>query len=128
MSERQILDQYHRIAVVGMSPKPERASHYVSVYMADHGYDITPVNPGHSEILGRKCYKSLKDVPQPIEIVNIFRDPSAVPGIVEEAIECGAKAIWMQLGIEHAEAARQAREAGLAVVMNRCIMVEHRRK
>jgi predicted CoA-binding protein len=127
MSERQILEQYHRIAVVGMSPKPERASHYVSVYMANHGYDITPVNPGHAEILGRKCYKSLKDVPQPIEIVNIFRDPSAIPAIVEDAIECGAKAIWMQLGIEHEGAAKRAREAGLVVVMDRCIMVEHRR-
>jgi predicted CoA-binding protein len=123
----QILERYHRIAVVGLSPKPERPSNFVSVYMADQGYEIFPVNPGHIEILGRKCYPSLRGVPPPIEIVDIFRDPKAVPAIVDEAIECGAKVIWMQVGIEHKDAARKAEQAGLQVVMDRCIKVEHAR-
>jgi len=123
----QILQQYRRIAVVGLSGNPYRPSHFVAVYMAQHGYEITPVNPRETEVLGRKSYPSLKDVPQPLEIVDIFRDPSAIPGIVEEAIECGAKVIWMQLGLIHEAAARRARDAGLAVVMDRCIKIEHAR-
>jgi uncharacterized protein len=122
---RKILQQYRRIAVVGLSGNPDRPSHFVSVYMVQHGYDITPVNPKETEILGRKSYLSLKEVPQPLEIVDIFRDPAAVPGIVEEAIECGAKVIWMQLGVIHEAAARRARDAGLMVVMNRCIKIDH---
>jgi uncharacterized protein len=127
MGEIEIVQQYRRIAVVGLSANPYRPSHFVSVYMAQHGYEITPVNPGQTEILGRKCYRSLKDVPQPLEIVNIFRDPSAVPAIVEEAIECAAKVIWMQLGVVHEAAAQRAREAGLIVVMDKCIKIEHAR-
>src|SRR5271165_6130414 len=86
----QILRQYRRIAIVGLSPTPYRPSHFVAEYLAQHGYEITPVNPKESQILGRKCYAALKDVPQPLEIVDIFRDPSAIPAIVAEAIECGA--------------------------------------
>jgi uncharacterized protein len=127
MGEIEIIQQYRRIAVVGLSANPYRPSHYVAEYMAQHGYEITPVNPGQTEILGRKCYRSLKDVPQPLEIVNIFRDPSAVPAIVEEAIECGAKVIWMQLGVIHEAAAQRARDAGLIVIMNKCIKIEHAR-
>jgi uncharacterized protein len=123
----QILRDYRRIAVVGLSANPYRPSHFVAVYMAQHGYDITPVNPNESEILGRKCYPSLAHVPRPIEIVDIFRDPAAIPGIVEEAIQCGAKVIWMQLGLIHEAAARRARDAGLLVVMDRCIKIEHAR-
>ena len=123
----QVLQQYRRIAIVGLSPNPYRPSHFVAVYLAQHGYDITPVNPGQKEILGRKCYPSLKEVPGPLEIVDIFRDPSAIPGIVEEAIECGAKVIWMQLGLIHEAAAKRAREAGLQVVMDRCIKIEDAR-
>lgn len=123
----QILQQYRRIAIVGVSSNPHRPIHFVAVYLAQHGYDITPVNPKETEILGRKCYASLRDVPPPLEIVDIFRDPSAIPGIVEEAIACGAKVIWMQLGLIHEAAARRAREAGLAVVMDRCIKMEHAR-
>jgi predicted CoA-binding protein len=123
----QILQQYRRIAIVGLSGNPHRPSHFVAVYMAQHGYEITPVNPKEKEILGRTCYPSLKDVPQPLEIVDIFRDPSAIPGIVEEAIACGAKVIWMQLGLIHEPAALRAREAGLKVVMDRCIKIEHAR-
>lgn len=121
----KILRQYKRIAVVGLSPNPARPSNGVSRYMQRAGYEITPVNPNVPEVLGHKSYPSLKDVPGPIEIVDIFRDPSAIPAIVDEAIEAGAKVIWMQLGLEHEPAARKAREAGLQVVMNRCIMVEH---
>jgi uncharacterized protein len=113
------------IAVVGLSPKPERPSHGVSAYMKDQGYQIIPVNPGHAEILGEKAYKSLLDVPGPIDIVNIFRDPSAVPEIVDQAIQKKAKSVWMQEGIVHNEAAEKARKAGLIVVMNKCIYKEH---
>ena len=123
----EILQQYRRIAIVGLSPRPYRPSHAVAVYLAQHGYDITPVNPKESEILGRKCYPSLKEVPQPLEIVDIFRDPAAIPAIVAEAIEYGAKVIWMQLGLIDEAAARRARDAGLLVVMDRCIKIEHAR-
>jgi predicted CoA-binding protein len=115
------------IAVVGLSPKPERPSHGVSAYMQAQGYKIIPVNPGHSEILGEKCYRSLEDVPNSVDIVDIFRDPSAVPEIVDQAIARKAKAVWMQEGIVHNEAAEKARKAGLLVVMNRCIYKEHAR-
>lgn len=118
--------RYKRIAVVGMSANPHRPSHYVAEYLLQHGYDVTPVNPNGTEVLGRKCYPSLRDVPGPLEIVDIFRNPAAVPEIVEQAIERGAKAVWMQLGVIHEEAARHAHEAGLSVVMDRCIMVDHR--
>jgi predicted CoA-binding protein len=118
--------RFKRIAVVGMSANPHRPSHYVAEYLLQHGYDITPVNPNETEVLGRKCYPSLLDVPEPLEIVDIFRNAAAVPPIVEQAVERGAKAIWMQLGVIHEEAARHAHEAGLAVVMDRCIMVDHR--
>ena len=123
----EILQQYHRVAIVGLSANPHRPSHFVAVYLAQHGYEITPVNPRETEILGRKCYPSLKDVPQPLEIVDIFREPAAIPAVVEEAIACGAKVIWMQLGLIHEAAARRARDAGLKVVMDRCIKMEHAR-
>jgi predicted CoA-binding protein len=120
-----ILRSAKRIAVVGLSPKPERPSHSVSAYMKDQGYTIIPVNPGHPEILGEKAYKSLLDVPEPIDIVNIFRDPAAVPEIVDQAIQKKAKAVWMQEGIIHNAAAAKARAAGLQVVMNKCLYKEH---
>ena len=120
-----ILRQAKTIAVVGLSPKPERPSHGVSAYMQAHGYRIIPVNPGHPEILGENSYKSLLDVPVPIDIVDIFREPSAVPEIVDQAIQKGAKVIWMQEGIVHNAAAEKARAAGLQVVMNKCIYKEH---
>lgn len=122
-----ILRDYRRVAVVGLSANPLRPSHFVAVYLLQYGYDVTPVNPREKEILGRTCYPNLKAVPGPLEIVNIFRDPSAVPAIVEEAIECQAKVIWMQLGVVHEAAAQRARDAGLVVVMDRCIKIEHAR-
>jgi predicted CoA-binding protein len=123
----RILQQYRRVAVVGLSPNPYRPSHFVAVYLTQHGYEITPVNPKEKEILGRKCYPSLREAPQPLEIVDIFRERDAIPAVVEEAIDCGAKVIWMQLGLIHEAAAQRAREAGLEVVMDRCIKIEHAR-
>ena len=114
------------IAVVGLSPKPDRPSHGVSAYMQAQGYRIIPVNPAHERILGEKVYKSLLDVPDAVDIVDIFRDPQAVPEIVDQAIQKKAKAIWMQEGIVHNAAAAKARAAGLVVVMNKCIYKEHR--
>jgi uncharacterized protein len=123
----RILETYKRIAMVGLSSNPFRPSHFAAIYMIAHGYDVTPVNPRETEVLGRTCYASLRDVPGPIEIVDIFREPAAVPDIVEEAIERGVKVIWMQLGVIHEAAARRAREAGLEVVMDRCVKIEHAR-
>jgi len=124
----EILRSSKIIAVVGLSPKPERPSHGVSSYMKDQGYTIIPVNPGQKEILGETCYASLSEVPGPVDIVNIFRDPAAVPEIVDQAIAKKAKVIWMQEGIVHNEAAEKARAAGLKVVMNKCLYKEHVRQ
>ena len=121
----QILRTSKTIAVVGLSPKPDRPSHSVSRYMMDQGYQIIPVNPGQSEIFGLPCYKSVLEVPGPIDIVNIFREPAAVPEIVDQAIAKKAKTIWMQEGIVHNAAADKARAAGLRVVMNKCLYKEH---
>jgi predicted CoA-binding protein len=123
-----ILKNSKTVAVIGLSPKPDRPSHEIAQYLLAHGYRVIGVNPGHPEILGQKVYKTLADVPEPVDIVDIFRDPSAVPGIVDEAIAKGAKTVWMQLGIVHNDAAERARAAGLNVVMNKCILVEHARR
>ena len=120
-----ILKSYHTIAVVGLSPEPDRASHQVAAYLQSHGYRIIPVNPQCREVLGETCYASLKDIPEPVEVVDIFRKAEAIPGIVEEAVAVGARVIWMQLGLESSEAAAKARSAGLKVVMNRCMKIEH---
>lgn len=122
---RELLRRAHTIAVVGLSTDPAKASYGVSRYMKERGYRIIPVNPGAQEILGEKAYPNLTAIPDPVDIVDIFRPPPAVPPIVEEAIRIGAKAVWMQEGISHAEAAQQAEAAGLAVVQDRCIMKEH---
>ena len=127
IDQLRMIRQYRRVAMVGLSANPFRPSHFVAIYLASHGYDVTPVNPREKEILGRPCYPSLLQVPGPLEIVDIFRDPSAVPGIVEEAIQVGAKVIWMQLGVVHEAAAERARSAGLEVVMDRCMKIEHAR-
>jgi len=115
------------IAIVGLSPKPERPSFSVSSYMKDQGYTIIPVNPGQKEILGEKAYASLKEIPGPVDMVTIFREPAAVPEIVDQAIAIGAKIIWMQEGIVHNASAEKARAAGLKVVMNKCLFKEHSR-
>lgn len=122
---KAILKQYKTIAVVGLSPKPERDSHKVAEYLKGHGYRIVPVNPGQKEILGATSYPNLKAIPFPVDVVDIFRKPEAIPPIVDDAIEMGAKVVWMQLGIANNQAAKKAREAGLQVVMSKCIKVEH---
>jgi uncharacterized protein len=123
----RILQSYRRIAMVGLSANPMRPSHFAAIYMLSKGYDIIPVNPREKQILGRPCYASVRDVPGPVEIVDIFRERSAVPEVVEDAIAAGAKVVWMQLGIVHEEAAERARQAGLEVVMDRCVKIEHAR-
>ena len=122
---RAILENYKTVAVVGLSPKPDRDSHRVALYLKEQGYTIVPVNPGQKEILGETCYRNLKAVPFPIEVVDIFRRPEAIPAIVDDAIVIGAKVVWMQLGLAHNESAEKARKAGLKVVMSKCIKIEH---
>jgi predicted CoA-binding protein len=123
----ELLNASHTIAVVGLSSNIMRPSNGVSAYMQRAGYRIIPVNPNETEVLGEKSYARLEDVPEPVDIVDIFRRPEYVPEVVESAIRIGAKAIWMQEGVVHEVAAQQAREAGLQVVMDRCILKEHRR-
>jgi len=123
----RILETYRRVAMVGLSSNPFRPSHFAAVYLLSEGYDVVPVNPRETEVLGRKSYASVLAVPDPVEVVDIFREPGAVPSIVEEAIAKNAKVIWMQLGVVHEEAAARAREAGLEVVMDRCMKIEHAR-
>ena len=123
----RILERYRRIAMIGLSSNPFRPSHFAAIYMIAQGYDVVGVNPKETQILGRPCYPSLKDVPPPIEIVDIFREPAAVPAIVEEAVSVGAKVVWMQLGVINVEAAERAQAAGLEVVMDRCVKIEHAR-
>jgi predicted CoA-binding protein len=125
MSIKEILERYKTIAVVGLSSSSWRASQGVSRYMQANGYRIIPVNPNETEVLGEKAYSSLDDVPEPVEIVDIFRRPEYVPDIVEAAIRKGAKVIWMQESVIHEQAAERARRAGLEVVMDRCILKEH---
>ncbi len=124
---RRLLSTAKTIAVVGLSAKPWRPSHGVSEYMQSRGYRIIPVNPNLTEALGEKAYARLEDVPGPVDIVNIFRRPEAVEPIVDAAIRMGARMVWMQEGVIHHGAADKARAAGLAVVMDRCILKEHRR-
>jgi predicted CoA-binding protein len=124
----QILNNYKTIAVVGLSSNPMRPSFEVSEYMQRAGYRIIPVNPDEAEVLGEKSYARLEDVPEKIEIVNIFRRPEYVLEVVESAIRVGAKVVWMQQGIENQAAAEKARAAGLTVIEDACIFVEHRRR
>jgi len=125
MTTKEILQMYKKIAVVGLSSDPGRASYGVTRYMQNSGYEITPVNPNEVNVLGEKAYASLEEVPGPIEIVDIFRRPEFVPEVVEAAIRRKAKVIWMQLGVAHEESAQRARAAGLEVVMDLCILQEH---
>lgn len=124
---KSILEKSKAVAVVGLSLKEERDSHRVARYLQSQGYRIIPVNPNADEILGERSYPDLASIPEPVDLVDIFRRSEAVPEIVEEAIKVGAKTVWMQEGVIHEEAAARARQAGLQVVMDRCMMVEHRR-
>jgi predicted CoA-binding protein len=124
----EILKKYKTMAVVGLSSNPARPSFGVTEYMQGAGYRIIPVNPNETEVLGEKSYARLEDVQGKIEIVDVFRRAEDVPPVVESAIKVGAKVVWMQLGIENAEAAERGRAAGLIVVEDACIFVEHRRR
>ena len=123
----RILERYSNIAMVGLSSNPYRPSHFAAKYLLFEGYNVIPVNPRETQILGRACYPSMTDIPGAAEVVNIFRAASDVPPLVEQAIEIGAKVIWMQFGVIHYEAAKRARDAGLEVVMDHCMKVEHGR-
>ena len=125
---REILDNAKTIAVVGLSDSAMRPSFGVSEYMRAHGYRIIPVNPTIKEWLGEKAYPSLLDVPEKVDIVDVFRRPDAVPQVVEQAIQIKAPAIWLQEGVIHEEAAQRARNAGIFVVMDLCILKEHRKR
>jgi len=124
---REILEQAKTLAVVGLSAKVMRPSHGVAEYMQRHGYRIIPVNPNEEAVLGEKGYASLDAVPEPFDVVVIFRRPEFVPEVVEAAIRKGAKVVWMQEGVVHEEAARRAEAPGIAVAMDRCILKDHRR-
>ena len=123
-----ILTKYKSIVVVGLSSNPARPSYGVTEYMQSAGYHIIPVNPNETDVLGEPSYASLEEVPQKIEIVDIFRCPDQVPPVVDAAIRAGAKVIWMQLGIVNQAAAEKARAAGITVVMDACILIEHKKR
>jgi predicted CoA-binding protein len=124
----EILKKCKTIAVVGLSSNPMRPSFGVTEYMQDAGYRIIPVNPNETEVLGEKSYARLEDVPEKIEIVDVFRRAEEVPEVVESAIRVGAKVVWMQLGVENEAAAESARAAGLVVIVDACILIEHRKR
>lgn len=122
---QDILLNSHTVAVVGLSPKPDRASHQVAQYLQEHGYRIIPVHPGAETILGERVYQRLEDIPEPVDIVDVFRKADDTPPVAESAVRIGAKCLWLQLGIVNEVAEAIARAAGLAFVQNRCIKIEH---
>jgi predicted CoA-binding protein len=124
---RRVLAQHRSIAVVGLSAHWYRPSYFAAKYMQDHGYRVIPVNPGYAEALGERAYPSLDAIPEPVDIVDVFRKPAEMPGVAREAVAKGAKVLWMQLGLRNDDAARIATEAGLDVVMDRCVKIEHAR-
>ncbi|MBT3362125.1 MAG: CoA-binding protein [Chloroflexi bacterium] len=125
--EETILTSSKTIAVVGLSANPERPSNDVAGYLLEQGYEIIPVNPKESQILGQKAYPNLSSIPQKVDVVQIFRKPEDVPPIINEAIKIKAKAVWMQEGIINEQAAASAKDAGLMVVMNKCMFKEHQK-
>jgi uncharacterized protein len=124
---KTILEASHTIAIVGLSDKPDRDSYRVAEYLQTAGYRIIPVNPAVASVLGERSYGAVTQIPEPVDVVDIFRKPEAVAPVVEEVIASGAKVVWMQLGVVNESAAEAARAAGLQVVMDRCMKVEHRR-
>jgi len=124
---REILRKFRTFAVVGLSPKPHRDSHRVAQFLQEHGYRIIPVRPGADSILGEKCYATLTEIPEKVEVVDLFRRSEAVAPFVGEAIAIQAKVVWMQLGVIHEEAAEKARRAGLLVIMDHCPVIEYRK-
>lgn len=124
---RRLLKTHHTIAMVGLSANWYRPSYFAAKYLQEYGYRVIPVTPAYDEILGEKCYPSLAAIPEPVEVVDCFRRAEEMPALAEQAIQIGAKVLWMQLGIVNEDAARLAREAGLEVVMDRCMKIEHGR-
>jgi uncharacterized protein len=124
---QRILHTASTIAVVGLSANELRASYFVGAYLKRHGYKVIPVNPGETEILGERCYPSLSDVPVPVDIVNVFRAPEALPAIAQEAVAIHARVLWCQFGVINEEGAKIAEDGGLTVIMDRCVKVEHAR-
>jgi predicted CoA-binding protein len=124
---RRILRATKTIAVVGLSAHWHRPSYFAAKYMLDHGYSVIPVNPTYAEVLGQKCYKSLRDIPQPVDMVDCFRRSAEIMPIAEDAIAIGAKTLWMQLGVVNQAAANLAEAAGLQVIMDRCVKIEYAR-
>jgi len=124
---QRILNNTKTVAIVGLSSNRLRASYFVGFYLQRHGYRIVPVNPRETEVLGEKSYGSLRDVPEPIDIVNVFRAPDALPDIARDAVAIGASSLWCQFNVINGEGARIAEDGGLAVVMDRCLKVEHAR-
>jgi uncharacterized protein len=124
---QRVLLNAKTIAVVGLSSNPLRASNFIGFYLKRHGYRVIPVNPGESEILGEKSYASLLEIPEPVDIVDVFRRPDALPEIARDAVAIGAKALWCQYNVINEEGARIAEDGGLTVIMDRCIKVEHAR-
>jgi len=126
-SLRRILSTYRTVAVVGLSANWYRPSFFAAKYLQDHGFRVIPVNPGYQEVLGERCYPELEAIPQPVEVVDCFRRAEDIPPLAEQAVRIGAKVLWMQLGVVNLEAARVAHEAGLEVVVNRCMKIEYAR-
>jgi uncharacterized protein len=124
---QRVLHTARTIAIVGLSPNELRASYFVGYYLKRHGYRVIPVNPRESEILGEKCYASLLDIPGPVDVVDVFRAPDALPGIAREAVAIHAGALWCQYGVINAEGAQIAEDGGVPVIMDRCLKVEHAR-
>lgn len=124
---RRILENHKVIAMVGLSPKEDRPSNIVARYLMAHGYTVIPVNPGQHEILGQRCYASLKEIPLKVDMVDVFRNAADVPPIAADAVAIGARSLWLQLGVVNQEAAEAAAAAGLDVVMDRCPKIEHTR-
>ena len=124
---QRVLHSAGTIAIVGLSQNELRASNFVGYYLKRHGYRVIPVNPREKEILGEKCYPSLRDIPEPVDVVNVFRAPEALPSIAREAVEIHAGTLWCQFGVINEEGARIAEDGGLTVIMDRCIKVEHAR-
>lgn len=124
---RELLKGAKKIAVVGASDKPWRDSHRIALFLQQRGYEVLPVNPKYQSVIGIRCYPDLSSLPGPVDIVDVFRRSEAVPSIVDEAAAARAKALWLQQGVIHEEAARKAERLGMRVVMDRCILVDHRR-
>ena len=124
---RRILRRYKTLAVVGLSAQWHRPSYFAAKYMQEHGYRIIPVNPGQESILGERCYKSLRDIPEKVDIVDCFRKSADIGPIAEDAVAIGARVLWMQLGVHNEAARARAEAAGLEVVENRCVKIEHGR-